>query len=239
MIICHLERLTEWCLNGCVNNHHLQATMAQLRGRGQKQLCQREKNEGGEEKVGSVKNGALKGPRNDKGREWGGRKDNVKGRGRNNEACRQEGKRRTETWAWHSAGGNSWWELTGTGEKRRGTVCREGFPLPPQWPRGNDLQWYNGTIKRQRGDRAEGRWKKRSVVLCRKMIWRWSNTNEWHNHNFEKVFKKEFWFYFNVFLPSLCVIKTQANQGLLITYWLTRSVLSLRTNIQIHVRNFS
>lgn len=37
-----------------MNNHHLQATMAQLR-RGQKQLCQREEDEGGEEKVGSVK----------------------------------------------------------------------------------------------------------------------------------------------------------------------------------------
>lgn len=93
MIICHLERLTEWCLNGCMNNHHLQATMAQLR-RGQKQLCQREEDEGGEEKVGSVKNGALKGPRNDKGRERGGRKDNVKGRKGNNEGCRQKGKRR-------------------------------------------------------------------------------------------------------------------------------------------------
>lgn len=68
--------------------------MAQLR-RGQKQLCQREEDEGGEEKVGECKNGALKGPRNDKGRERGGRKDNVKGRERNNEGRRQKGKRRT------------------------------------------------------------------------------------------------------------------------------------------------
>lgn len=65
--------------------------MAQLR-RGQKQLCQREKNEGGEEKVGECKNGALKGPRNDKGTERGGRKDNVKGREEDNEERRQEGK---------------------------------------------------------------------------------------------------------------------------------------------------
>lgn len=53
MIICHLQRLTEWRLNGCVNSYHLQATMAQLRQR------------------------AFKGLKNDKETEWGGRRDNV------------------------------------------------------------------------------------------------------------------------------------------------------------------
>lgn len=49
-----------------MNNHHLQAMMAQLR-QGQKQLCQREENEGGEEKVRSVKTERLKDPGMTKG----------------------------------------------------------------------------------------------------------------------------------------------------------------------------
>lgn len=79
MINCHLQRLTEWRLNGCVNNDHLQATLAQIR-RGQKELCQRGENERGEEKVAEEKR-AFKGLENDKEIEWGSRRDNVSGGG--------------------------------------------------------------------------------------------------------------------------------------------------------------
>lgn len=77
MIICHLQRLTEWRLNGCVNNDHLQATLAQIR-RGQKELCQRGENE---RKKSESEKRAFKRLENDK--ETGSRRDNVSKGGRN------------------------------------------------------------------------------------------------------------------------------------------------------------
>lgn len=60
---------------------------------GTKAVMSKRRKRGRRGKSQECKNRALKGPRNDKGREWGGRKDNVKRRGRNN----KEWKQRIET----------------------------------------------------------------------------------------------------------------------------------------------
>ena len=110
----------EWATSErlCANNDHLQAAMAQLR-RGQKELCQRGENERGEEKV-RVEKRAFKGLENDKEVEWGGGGDNATG------GTKKRREAMNRNWVCFDfrdfSGGNSWWELTGVGDRRFGTV---------------------------------------------------------------------------------------------------------------------
>lgn len=150
MIICHLQRLTEWCLNGCVNNDHLQATMAQLRQE-QKELCQRVENERGEKKV-RVEMRAFKEVRRLRGRQsgqyqWGG------GVGLNrNWIC-------FDFWEfpWKTADEN--WQVLG--DWRCGTV--RGFPSPLT-TKGNYLTSQGSRKESRPGGRRRTYWPNRQFM---------------------------------------------------------------------------
>lgn len=127
-----------------------------------------------EERKKSVEKRAFKGLQNDKEIEWGGRRDNASGGAGGGAGGSNRKEVMNRIWVCLDFGDfpgvNSWWEVTGVGDNRCGTVLLMILISgPPQTTKGNDLTLQSSTIKPRQTRGEKGRkeaGKKRETAWC-------------------------------------------------------------------------